>query len=509
MRGRLIAAVAALTLMPGAAVGQTGDPDAGKEVYDKACAQCHGGEGGADGAGAEFMLPRPRVFKENISYKFRTTPSGALPTEQDLFNIITRGLPGSAMPGFDVLPAEQRWDVVAYIMTLAEDFEDEDALEEAVPLEELIEPPARPPISEESLAKGKELFTQNKCWQCHGEAGRGNGPSFPDLKDEWQDPILPTDLTIPEVYRGGAEPFDIYRTISTGLNGTPMPAYKESITPEDRWHLVNYIVSMHPDTAATSGDVVTVAKVDELPADAGDEAWSEIPTLRVPLSANVIEPPRLFWNSVEYVLVQGAYDGDQIALRVQWHDRTNSKGTDTDKVYKDRDTTIYADTQHPDQIAVQFPAKNTDPGVRPYFMHGDGKKAVNLWTWRADSGAFAEVNAKGFPNQAPQPEKGQTLQGESTFEDGRYTVMMRRDLTNDDKRNDIQFEPGVFVPIAFHAWDGSRGEVGQRRSLTTWYWLQLQPEIPERVRYIPPIAWLGTFFGLLWLVGAVRRRSRA
>ena len=68
-----------------------GDPDEGQKEYLEHCSQCHGEDGNADGSGALFMLPRPRVFKENTSYKIRTTPSGELPTEQDLFNIISKG----------------------------------------------------------------------------------------------------------------------------------------------------------------------------------------------------------------------------------------------------------------------------------------------------------------------------------------------------------------------------------------------------------------------------------
>ncbi|MCA9772223.1 MAG: cytochrome c, partial [Myxococcales bacterium] len=43
------------------------------------------------------------------------------------------------------------------------------------------------------------------------------------------------------VFRGGPADTDLYRTLTTGLDGTPMPAYGGSLTEEERWALVDYI----------------------------------------------------------------------------------------------------------------------------------------------------------------------------------------------------------------------------------------------------------------------------
>ena len=85
----------------------------GKEVYENSCAHCHGTEGRGDGSAAENLLPKPRDFTRGL-YKIRSTETGELPTDQDLFNIITVGMPGSSMPGWETsLSANDRWELVA------------------------------------------------------------------------------------------------------------------------------------------------------------------------------------------------------------------------------------------------------------------------------------------------------------------------------------------------------------------------------------------------------------
>ena len=497
-------ALAGLACVAAPAAAQ--DVGNGEIVYEKRCTQCHGPGGDGKGEGWLFMLPRPRVFADTNSYKFRTTPSGALPTDQDLFDIISKGIPGTSMPGFAVLPEQERWDVVAYIKALSEDFEDEDALAEAEPMPELIGA-TPPPATEESVAAGQALYEANACGKCHGDLGRGNGPSWNDLKDDWQNPILPANLANPETYRGGSDTFDIFRTISTGLNGTPMPAYSDSITPEERWSLVHYIETFHPPKQENRAEIVIAAQVDAVPETADDPAWDAAPPARFKTIPNIIEPPRLFWPTIEYVTVQALYSPEEIALRVQWDDRSKSTGTNLDaSTYEDRDTTIYTGTDHPDQFAVQFAAKN-DPTVRPYFFMGDGKRAVNLWWWDSASGALSERNAKGPGSVAAQTERSQTLRGGVTYDDGRYTLVVRRALKTEAPKRDVQLTPGEFTPILFHAWDGGRGEVGRRGAMTTWYWLYLRPEVPESVYAYPPFAFFLTLAFLLILGAAVRRKT--
>ncbi|HIA03375.1 MAG TPA: c-type cytochrome, partial [Myxococcales bacterium] len=466
----------------GAAV--EGDVDNGQTSYLKRCSQCHGVDGKADGPAAEFMFPRPRVFANNNSYKVRTTNNESLPTDWDLFDIISKGLPGSSMPGFAGLPEQERWDLVAFVKSLSEDFEDED--EERIVEEALFIP--SPEVTDALLARGKELFVNSKCASCHGENGLGNAKEWDKQKDTWGNPILAKNLHDKESFRGGHQPYDLYRLLTTGYKGTPMPVFPFE-DDNDRWALAHYVLTISAPVKAQRDETIRAIMVNKIPTDGSSEGWNAAPVARFKTMSNVVEPPRLFWSSVEYVNVQAVYSKHEVALRIQWDDRSNSKGTDLDTEYKDLDTTIYAGTKHPDQFAVQFPARNQNPSVRPYFMMGDSKRAVNMWRWAAHTDKFVETNAKGFATQKNQPESSQSIMGKVTFDDGRYTMVVRRTLVTDDPKKDIQFKSGDFVPVMFHVWDGERGNLGQRRSFTTWSWLQLTPPIPNYVQYVP----YGTF----------------
>ena len=99
-----------------------GNIEAGRLLYEDRCANCHGLEGDGNSPGAEFLYPRPRDFRRGL-YKVRTTSSSDLPTDEDLFHIISSGMPGTSMPGWSkVLTEQQQWDVIAYIHTLARRF---------------------------------------------------------------------------------------------------------------------------------------------------------------------------------------------------------------------------------------------------------------------------------------------------------------------------------------------------------------------------------------------------
>lgn len=466
-----------------------GDVDAGAVVYAARCAQCHGSEGLADGPAAPFVLPRPRVLADNFSFKIRTTPSGELPTDEDLVRVVARGLPGTSMPPFESALSEQDiLDVVTYIKALSPDFSDPVYVEAIVPMPELAEDP--PPSTPEAVARGRELYVENECFKCHGDRGRGDGPSWEDLEDDWDDPILPANFANPEHFRGGASAADVFRTISTGLNGTPMPSYADSLGPEQRWDLAHYIVSLAP--GELEDETVRALAVEELPED-----WSAVPVTRIPLVANVIERPRLYFQAVGFVYVQAVYTEEELAMRLQWDDRTASTGTDAVGDYADRDGSIHRATDHPDQLAVQLPAK-PDDRARPHLLLGDARKAVRLWWWRSDEGLSTRTG-KGHDKLTEGPDSG--LEGHATWEDGRYTLMLTHPLDED-----LGIAPGAWVPLALSAWDGDLGEVGTRRGLSSWRWLFLEPELPQRAYAAPPVGFL-LALGLLGFVVRATRRA--
>ena len=201
-----------------AALSARAEPSAlrGENVYARACAACHGYQGDGKGAAAPNLDPRPRDFTTGM-FKFRTTPSGELPTDADLLRIVEAGIPGSQMPGWKrLLSKSEREDVVAYLKTFSADFKDG-----APPA---IDIPAAPAATERSIAEGKMVYMLMECWACHGGRGKGDGKSVRTLEDDAGRRIPAWDLRSAR-YKAGNDPETLYRTFTTGLNGTPMPAY--------------------------------------------------------------------------------------------------------------------------------------------------------------------------------------------------------------------------------------------------------------------------------------------
>lgn len=238
---------------------------AGERTYMQECAGCHGSTGNGSGPAAPHLDPRPRNFRRGL-FKFTSTESGSKPLRADLFRTITRGLAGSSMPEFRLTPEEERWDVVEYVRYIALRGEFEQLSldiaweEEEVPeFEELAEIIAErwdedelrqvgPPIVEPdrdsaSVDRGRALFVDTagaNCVACHGATGIGDGPAAGDFTDDWGYPIVPRDLT-GGVFRAGSSPNDLYRSIATGVNATPMTAFGGALDPEQIWDLVHFI----------------------------------------------------------------------------------------------------------------------------------------------------------------------------------------------------------------------------------------------------------------------------
>ena len=238
----------------------------GKEVYTRRCEGCHGDNGNGNGPDANFMYEfRPRNFTAGV-FKFRLTPSGSLPQDGDLWRTVTRGIRGSSMPSWHMLPDKDRIAVIQYIKyELAVDRSDP-----SEPYAYFVEEPAEPPIyigqapdpSEEIVAHGKEIWQQAKCWECHGQTGKGDGEKAAGLEDDYGFPIRPADLTSGQ-FKSGPSVRDIFRTVTTGLSGTPMPSYQDSFSEEDRWALAYFVVSLSAFTDPLTGKPLLITKNDK------------------------------------------------------------------------------------------------------------------------------------------------------------------------------------------------------------------------------------------------------
>src|ERR1700682_5250601 len=90
-------AIAAVLLCAAAASAQEtrvgkyeGHANAGKLNYRRYCIGCHGPAGDGNGENAPWIDPKPRDFTLAV-FKCRSTPTGSLPTDQDLYQSISRG----------------------------------------------------------------------------------------------------------------------------------------------------------------------------------------------------------------------------------------------------------------------------------------------------------------------------------------------------------------------------------------------------------------------------------
>jgi DMSO reductase family type II enzyme heme b subunit len=430
------------------------------------------------GAGAEQLSPRPRDFTKGL-YKIRST-SNKTPTDQDVFRIITEGMPGTSMPGWAVLPEKERWNLVAYLKTFAaEQFKD---------APKKLELPKDVASSAESIKRGKEMFEAIECHKCHGTEGRGDGPSRDELKDEWGQPIPPANLAKRWTLRGGASRTEIATRIANGVLGTPMPAFLDSVEkPEDVWHLTNYILSLGPEPPRYA-TLLTVASVTgAIPDDPDAELWKKQAPQWIPLMGQVIIDPRNFNPAIDVIAVRAAYNDQEVAFHLTWDDPTESKG-DGKKTF-------------PDAIALQFPTQITDGTERPYFLMGDGSDAVYLLRWVQGAGV-QEASANG-PAKVAVLQGGEAA-GKVVFANGQYRLVMKRPLAAKGEGRPT-LRPAQFTPVAFQAWDGGAGETGTRMSLTSWYYLRLEEPQSNRRFVIPPVVALLTLAAMILVVRTANR----
>lgn len=213
--------------------GLTGNAEGGRMLYVRFCIGCHGPDGNGEGMNAQWIDPKPRDFTE-ATFKCRSTPTGTLPTDEDLFNAITRGFVTTNMPSWRPLNPQQRADLVAFIKTWSPRWAKE---KPGAPLNI----PPETPITIESILHGRELFQKLECWKCHGPEGHADGPSASTLTDSKGNPIKPFNFSTGERFMCGDSNRDLYRIFMTGLDGSPMPSFADVIKPNDAWDLVHFL----------------------------------------------------------------------------------------------------------------------------------------------------------------------------------------------------------------------------------------------------------------------------
>ncbi len=557
IRRRALAGLVAALLAAAAAaqqpdLGSAAQREAGKQHYDKFCAQCHGVNGDGNGVAYPYLKPKPRDLTSG-KYKIRTTPSGALPTHQDLESIIRRGMSYSSMPAWPQFTEQQLDNLVYYVKSFSEDFANPEYVVAGMTV------PKAPAATEESILKGREVYEQLGCIRCHGELGRGDGLSAPTLVDDWGNHIRAADLTAKWTFRGGATREDLFRTFSTGLNGTPMPSYADALSDEDRWHLVNYVDSLSEAVEAKYSTLVVARPVDEEIDPESAELWDGVPEAMFPIVGQIVQPGRNFHPLITHVTVQAVYSPSEIAFRVRWNDLiadtagTNSPtlevppfdpsaaapaaaaeedsddfwgeeaveqggddfwgdeaveeegaddfwGEETDAAAPGSSST----SAWSDAVALQLPL-TLPTGIRkPYFLLGDPQNPVDLWFFDLAGDAVRRYVGRGSANLA-EAEGGTAVLGRASYDQGEWSVVLRRSLRATEG---VGFAEQQFVPIAVSVWDGFNEERGNKRGLTQWVYVYVEPR--EQPSAVGPMirAALTVLVVELLIVGWLRWRNR-
>ena len=216
----------------------TGHAKNARNDYHRYCAGCHGERGDGNGENAPYLDPKPRDFQLGV-FKCRSTPTGTLPTDQDLADSIARGFDRSNMPQWNTFTVQQKADLVAWIKHFSPRWASE---KPGTP----IQIPSEPEVTADRIKNGREVFAKVQCWKCHGVTGEANGPSAATLQDDLGRPIAAFSFTEGARPKCGSSDQDLYRIFMTGLDGTPMPSFADNIKPDEAWDLVFYLRALEP-----------------------------------------------------------------------------------------------------------------------------------------------------------------------------------------------------------------------------------------------------------------------
>jgi mono/diheme cytochrome c family protein len=494
--------------------------ETGKQLYASHCAQCHGDTGDGNGLAARFLFPKPRNFRLG---QFRlVTTTNRVPSDDDLLNIITRGMPGSAMFPFGHLSDAERRGLVAYVRQLTrtgiedrfrqaatEAGEELDPAQLARNVDRLVQagsvlelPPDLPAASNESLARGREMYLK-QCATCHGETGKGDGAK--EQRDDDGTPTRPRDFTR-GIFKGGRDRLQLYARIAIGMPGTPMPA-SPHLKPGEIGDMVTFIQSLSDATAQAKVEhkrsLVTARRTPgPLAPVISEEDWAAGQS--VPM---VVSP--LWWR--EYaepaLQVQALHDGTALAVRLTWNDRT-------------RNESAYRPEDFVDMAAVQLFKGSPEP----FLGMGAANGQLDLWLWRASAPqAVAEAEsilddypfdtpvyrqltagkekgtpdfltaraagnlivnperthgasnlaAKGFGSTTFRPQASQLVTASAAWKDGRWTVVLRRPLRVQPD-DGVPLTPGEQCAVAFAIWDGEADDRDGQKLVSIWHDLKLE-----------------------------------
>ncbi len=431
------------------------DPAAGQAAFQQHCSRCHGVTGAGDGRDAKRLFPRPRDLTSGV-FKFRSTATDTVATDDDLFHTLDHGLTPGGMPDWSHLDESTRWQLVYYLKTLSTKFETNPP--------EVVDIGKDPGPRATNLAKGKEVYEKLGCAACHGATGRANGSSAATLQDQWERPTRPANLAQGWSYRGGSDVKSIVTRIMAGIDGSPMPSYAEAVSSKDDvWQLAYYVRSLQQEPS-WKAFVKAKRVAGPLPSAADDARWQQAERTDVRLrqavnAAGEINAPL----TVGMVSVQSVYNDDAISFRIAWPDPSQDRESPPDTLAV---VLRPADVQG-DVVTLQnWPLRDSPP--------------LDFLVWQANrsatgpSGQAQEAILTRYDSIVQGTLSGVPLTSEVEYDNGEWVMVITRPraLTGSNAHA-AQITAELAAPIGFVVWDG--GNPGLH-AISPWLDLELSSD---------------------------------
>jgi hypothetical protein len=284
-----------------------------------------------------------------------------------------------------------------------------------------------------------------------------------------------------------------------------MPSFLDAMTPEQRWAITNFIMSLSESEGDEEGDgagytnlVVAKHVLDPIDLAKGVANFASAPAARFPIVGQIMEPGRQFNPVATSVTVQAIYDADSIAFLVRWHDMMADRTAKNDPslpVPPEEEemkpaaapaaaaaaddpfadpaaATEVKPSEFSDAVSIQMPSQVPTGARKPYFIFGDATNSVDLWFFDLARQEPLQFTGRGSADITANDTGDVT--GVASYDQGEWSVIFKRPIR---ATSGAAVAPGQFMPIAFSVWDGFSRERGNRRGLTLWQSLYLEPEV--------------------------------
>ena len=377
--------------------------------------------------------------------------------------------------------------------------------------------PSAPSATNESIELGKKLYEETGCVKCHGTLGRGDGPSAPTLKDDWGHPIRAgeprAELDLPgRVVPRGHLQDDEHGVQRHAHAVVPRRPHARATMGDHRLHRLSlgqqraWLYQPRRRQARPGADrsgeggrelrLRSCGPLSDRRADHG--AGTRVPSARDQrhrsgdLRCRLHRPPRSMARH------ERAEDGEERAVASRaagggggasgW--RRGAGAGSKGGVFGDAEVAPAPAGQAQDPFAEAEPRQATSHPSSPTRSRSrflrrcrrapaspTSSSVTPRTRWISGSSIWPAPIPFSSPAREARtslPSDTGDLTGVASYDQGEWSVIFKRPLR---PASGAPFSPGEFMPVAFSVWDGFSRERGNRRGLTLWYSLYVEPEV--------------------------------